>query len=156
MSESWAIVWVEGGSAYAESGEGEWNSSDAIEYFNDMGEWTTIMENNDDLNQILQDSYENPVCLKFTGVSIVVTSVSWDSPSDAWIEYEGWELVEEEEVTMPFFDLFGIIKEMGRELLRVIVKVPDWLIENPGWTIAILVGLAFLVLLYGRVREGCW
>jgi len=68
---------------------------------------------------------------------------------------EEWELIEEE-VTMPFFDLFGIIKELGRGLLRMIVKVPDWLIENPGWTVAILVGLAFLVLLYGRVREGCW
>ena len=68
---------------------------------------------------------------------------------------EEWELIEEE-VTMPFFDLFGIIKELGRGLLRMIVKVPDWLIENPGWTVPILVGLAFLVLLYGRMREGCW
>jgi len=155
MNESWAIVYVDQGGARAESGGGEWNIFDALEYFNDQDEWTTIMEEGEGLNLLLEDSYNNPVQLKFTGVSIVTTPGCWENPSESWIEFEGWELIEEE-VTMPFFDLFGIIKEMGRELLRVIVKVPDWLIENPGWTIAILVGLAFLVLLYGRVREGCW
>ena len=160
--DRWVLIEVENGRGTAVNmGSYFWGDTYFLRRLNDKGSVQDVIDYYIYCDEMhWKGNIPEFFSVKLNGVSVSEQKVIAADPNKWELELriDGWadhELIEEE-VTMPFFDLFGIIKELGRGLLRIIVAIPDWLIQNPEWALVILFFLAFLSVLYGWVKEGCW